>query len=208
MEVILDGQANFELQGDPQDAFAAVVAVEEYLNQNGRGMLSIKADGKDVSPANLIEELQGKALDQVSTLEIDSQEISALVDICLKELEDVLPELPKACHSLAEVFHGEAPETGYEPFQQLAEIWHNVKTRQQQIFSMLGLDTGSIELDGVSFAKMHEELNKFLNEAAEALEVCDNVCLGDLLEYELAPRSESEEKIVELLRQQAEERLG
>ena len=208
MDVILDGESNFELKGNPQDVFSAVVAIEDFLRQNGRAMLSVKADGMNIMPTLLAKELQDKPLDDIKILEIESEDISELVNKCLKELEEVLPELPKACHSLAEIFQSDSPEDGFEPFRQLADIWHNVKIRQQQIVGILSIDTESVKLDDSTLAEMHEELNKFLNEALEALKVCDNVCLGDLLEYELAPRAESEERIVALLRRHAQEFFG
>lgn len=208
MDVRLDGESNFEVEGEPSDVFAVIVAAEGFLREKGRAMLSVVADGEAIPADQLVKEMEGKSLDAVDLLEIASEEISSLVDICLQELEAVLPELPAACHALGEVFHGEAPETGYEPFERLAEIWHQVKVRQMQIVGALGLDEGALEVEGVPLAKMHNELNGFLNEAAEALQVSDNVCLGDLLEYELAPRSETEEKIVALLRQCAQQQVS
>lgn len=44
-------------------------------------------------------------------------------------------------------------------------------------------------------------MNKFLAEAVGALESGDLVLLGDLLEYELAPRAEAEVRITALLRE-------
>jgi hypothetical protein len=122
------------------------------------------------------------------------------VNNCLAELERALPELPEVCHRLAEVFQSERPESGYEPFEQLAAIWKTIKEREIQIFNALDIDLGSIEVDGEPISRIHEELNQYIDEAAEALKAGDCVLLGDLLEYELAPRAETEAAIVALLR--------
>jgi len=100
------------------------------------------------------------------------------------------------------VFQGSEPQSGFEPFQRLAEIWEHVKSRQYLIAGALGLDFGKLEVDGRRFETMQDELNGFLAEAAGALESGDLILLGDLLEYELAPRAEQEARVTAVLRQQ------
>ncbi len=203
MNVIVDGQANFEVQGDPDNVLAVIAAASEYLHDQKRAILSVKIDGQPVAYTEMVEELKNKSLDSVETLTIVSEEVNLLVKSCLDELEQALPDLPTACHDLAEVFQGAEPELGYEPFYQLAEIWGTVKTRQAQVASALEIDLESLTVGAVPFKDLHEELNKYLSEAVEALETADCVLLGDLLEYELAPRAETEAAIVSLLQEQA-----
>ena len=132
MEVIVDGDRSVALQGNPPNLLSAVAAVSEFLKARGRAIRSLKADGRDIEPSEL-SALGDRPLDDVNELEVASQSIPELVTASLKELEEVLPELPKACHALAAVFQGNNPLEGYEPFQRLAEIWGAVKTREQQI---------------------------------------------------------------------------
>jgi len=208
MDVIVDGERNFTVQGAPEDVLAVVVAASEFLHKQGRAVLSIEVDGETIGPDRLIEALKKKPLDTVKRLEITSEDIQTLVTTCLNELEEALPDLPQACHNLAEVFQGDEPETGYEPFHQLADIWRHIKVREAQVAHALNLNLDALEAKGMSFKKMHEELNTFLVEAAEALEAEDCVLLGDLLEYELAPRAEAEAEIVALLQAQAAQQAG
>ncbi len=72
----------------------------------------------------------------------------------------------------------------------------------------LNLQLRDVELHGAKLGAMHEELNGFLQEAAQALLDGDCVLIGDLLEYELAPRAEQEAQIVALLQEQASEPSG
>lgn len=208
MDVVVDGKSNFELKGAPSNVFAVVAAVNEFLQEQGRGILSISVDGVVVPPSRLLDSLKEKPLGDVQVLEVKSERVAELVETYLRELDAVLGELPKACHELGAIFQGERPEEGYEPFHHLAEIWREVKSRESIVAEALHLPLDTFDLDGVPLTQLHTELNGYLAEAAEALQANDCVLLGDLLEYELAPRAENEAKIVALLREQARKRAG
>jgi hypothetical protein len=141
--------------------------------------------------------------DEVDELAVQSENVVDLVDSTLTELEENLHELPNACRQLAEVFHGEHPEEGFDPFQRLAEIWSHIKQRESTVASVLNVDAHSVQVDEKSFQELHLELNRYLQEALDALKTQDCVLLGDLLQYELAPRAEMELSIVQVLREQA-----
>jgi hypothetical protein len=208
MDVIVDGNRDFSLQGEPEDVLAAVAAVSEFLQNKGRAILALKADGQNIAPEKLLDLLKGKSLAEVAVLEVESANVAELVEGSLKDLFDTLPELPKACHELAVVFQGSLPEEGFEPFQRLAEIWANVKSRELLVANALNLKLDDLHIGNQNVAALHEELNRYLTEAAEALESKDLVLLGDLLEYELAPRAEVETQIVSLLRERSQSLVG
>jgi hypothetical protein len=203
MDVILDGDRDFSLTGNPADVLASVAAVSDYLHERGRAILALKVDGRSVVADRLVDELKGKALSDVAELQIESESIEKLVSDCLSELEQALPDLSKACHELAAVFQGESPEEGYEPFQKLAEIWGHVKSREILVINALELDVSELAVNETPFTELHEGLNKHLSEAVDALKAGDCVLLGDLLEYELAPRAEAENSIVAMLQEKA-----
>ena len=208
MDVIVDGGRDFRLQGEPADVLSAVVAAGEYLVAKGRALMSVKVDGEDIAPERLVETLQGKPLEQVKELRIASEDVTKLVDSCLAALGETLPELPKICHKLAAVFQGSNPTEGFEPFQRMADIWAEIKSREIMIVNALGLAFAELSLEGKNVAALHNELNGYLMEAAGALESGDLVLLGDLLEYELAPRAEIESQIVALLQERSQSQAG
>lgn len=208
MELIVDGEKNFQLTGSPEDAMAAVAAASQYLRNRNRAITALKINDKPVDPAQLTDALTGKPLDDISKMEVESEDIGKLVQDSLREFPEALEALPKACHELAEVFQGDQPEQGYEPCHRLAEIWAHLKARENLVLMALELDAEEVELDGVSLAESHEQLNKHLQEAIDAMKANDCVLLGDLLEYELAPRAEKEAGIVALLQEKARERFG
>ena len=199
MDVIVDGASNYSLQGAPEDVFGAVGAVSEFLRSQGRSVLSVKVAGAEVSPENIAQRLKGKPLADVQRLEIGSELTSTLVEECLSGLQEFLPELPQVCRNLAEVFQGEKPQEGFDPFVELAEIWGHIKSRESLVANSLELDLGNLEVDGKTVQSVHAELNQFLEEAEQALKDGDIILLADLLEYELAPRAELEVSIVSLL---------
>ncbi|MCX5757057.1 MAG: hypothetical protein NTU83_00820 [Candidatus Hydrogenedentes bacterium] len=203
MDVKVDGVAGWAWTREPEHVMDALSLIDENLRARGRAMVSVEADGRALQPEEMAAALSGKTLDNVGSLAVKSKPISVLVAECLDELEQVLPELPQVCHRLAEVFQSDSPESGYEPFQQLAESWRVIKKRELQVLKALGIEADSLVLAGVPMLKAHEELNAFFEEAAGALQVRDCVLLGDLLEYELAPRAEAEAEIVALLREKA-----
>lgn len=210
MDVIVDGagslvfkdEAFMATQGAPR-ILDAVVQISDRLRQEGRAILGITVDGQPITPEEVSTLLAGKLVADVAKIEISSESIATLVDASLTDMEAVLPELPLACHRLAEVFQGECPEDGYAPFHQLADVWMVIKTRESQVAGALDVDLNAVEIGGKTFATMHEELNGFLGEAADAILAGDCVLLGDLLEYELAPRAEAETAIVAILRDHA-----
>jgi hypothetical protein len=200
MEVIVDGQKGFRFEEPPRDVLAAVASISDAKRAEGRAVLSVRIDGQPVSPENIVTILENKPLSDVGILAVCTEVINTLVRNCLAELEQALPELPGVCHRLRDIFHGECPESGYDPFQQLAAIWQAIKEREIQIFSALDIDLNTFEVHGEPISRIHAELNQYIEEAAEALKAGDCVLLGDLLEYELAPRAETEAAIVALLR--------
>lgn len=203
MDVIIDGQRNFECAGDQENVLEVVRAVSDFLQEQGRDIVSVVWDGRSVSPDRIVSEFENLPPTSVRRLEIGSEDTSLMVRTCLNELVSTLPELPAACRNLAEIFHGESPEDGFEPFEKLADIWSHIKTREMLVSNALRLDLAQHCVNGLPVSTLHEQLNAFLEEAAQALRNGDCVLLGDLLEYELAPRAEQEAAIVALLQEHA-----
>ena len=203
MDVIIDGAQDFELQGDPEDLVAVVAAVSEHLRTQGRTMVQLEVDGDNIAPEALTDKLSGVSPAGVGEMRVGSEAVTDLVNACLTELRTSLPELPEACRQLARVFQGETPDEGYDHFRELADIWMHVKQRERLVCGALGLGDDDLEVKGTKASLLFEELNGFLEEAAQALQDGDTVLLGDLLEYELAPRAEIETAIVDELQERA-----
>lgn len=208
MNILVDGAAEEAAAADADDALGVLAALNERLRAGGRAIVEVAVDGQGVSFAELAGRLSGAPLSAIGRIELRTTNLQQLVDEALAELEGSISELPTACHQLAAVFQGEFPDEGFEPFQRLAGIWEHIKERQLQIASALEMHLGEKLLHGKTLEAHHEDLNRFLIEAAEAMEKRDTVLLGDLLEYELAPRASLEAEIVALLKEHAAGRPG
>ncbi len=204
MEVWVDGQNNFRVEGAPEDLLAVFRAATDFLRERGRMPIHVALDGKDISPTGMREAFLGTPVSDTGKLEIRSEEIATLIKECLSNLDEAIVELPVACRQLAEIFQGDAPDDGFDPFHRLAEIWGYVKDQQRLVANALELDLNGAEIQGQSVATLSAELNTFLEEAVQALKRTDAIALGDLLEYELAPRAEHEAAIVAWLQERAD----
>lgn len=203
MEVWVDGKNNFRVDGSPADWLSVFRAVSDFLREHSRMPVEVKLNGAGILPLDLRKSLENVTIGDADKLEVRSEEIGKLVDECLGQIDASLDELPVACRALAEVFQGEAPAEGFEPFQHIAEIWEHIKHQERLVASALDIELEAVEIGGATVGSLSAELNSFLEEAAQALSKNDAVALGDLLEYELAPRAEQEAAIVGWLRERA-----
>lgn len=203
MEVFLDGEQNFSIEGGPESVLSVLGAVDDYLQERGRAMVQLAVDGEPVPPEDVSTRFAAVPPSAIQRVEVLSASLGDLIAQSISELEEALPELPAACRRLAEVFHGEAPEEGFDPFNELARIWEHVKAQQARIASVLRIDLKTMEVGGEPVSELHAQLNAYLEESAAALEAGDCILLGDLLEYELAPRAERELELVALLKAKA-----
>lgn len=202
MEVIVDGSSDFKLEGEAEDMLEVIGAIGEWLQQQRRSIQSVKVDGEFLGPEIIEDKLKDRSPTTVARVEIESASIAHLIQDSLNDLAQYVPDLADACRELARVFQGDHPEEGFEPFEQLAEIWLAIKEQQMLVASALELDLDGVDIEGESFRTLHLKLNAHLEEAVDALQKEDTVLLGDLLEYELAPRAELERAIIARLQEQ------
>lgn len=203
MQIKIDQNDSYNIPENTTDALAALSQLSNHLRARGRAAMRLTLDGKPLPADKIAETFKDKPVDALAQLHVETAQLSTLIAEALEELEKSTPELAPACHRLAEIFQGESPEQGYEPFQQLAGIWKVIKEREMQVAQALDIEWSSLTVKEMPIERLHDELNDYLAEAAEALKVADCVLLGDLLEYELAPKAEMEPEIVAMLRGKA-----
>lgn len=208
MDVIVDGTGRFTPSEDARDGMALMAEIADHLSRAGRAMVGLKLDGDIIPPEDLQDVMTARKIEDIKSVEVTTMSVAEMVQQCLTELEGSLPSLPDACRQLAEVFQSEHPETGFDPFRELAMLWGHIKYREILAAGYMQMDLAAIQLGGRPVQDLHEELNTVLQESAQALEDGDTILLGDLLEYELAPRAEDEVHIVALLQENAAKHFG
>lgn len=199
MEIIIDGTPAPPLTPRPGSVLDALAEITRRLRSEGRAVMAVAADGRDVPSDQVRETLGGVRVDQLGTLELRTEAIRDLIDQTLAEAAEVLPELPTVCRQLSEIFHAAAATDGADEFKRLVQIWDSVHEHQDLVIGALDLDPASLELAGAPLAQRRERLRDVIKRTAEALGRGDRVKVSDLLLYELAPLAELEEQVIALL---------
>jgi len=207
MEILVDGEPWTEpVSGDT--AFDIFLVLRDRLQSEGRAILVLAVNGERVPAEKVKEELGALPTASLHRVEVGTERLLTLVERSLREMHEVLPELAVACHKLAEVFHSQNPQEGFEPFEEFSMIWQHIKEREQMITHILDLSPHAVAVKDKTMAEHTEALKAVLTQALDAMGKNDCIVLGDLLAYELAPLAEQEVEIVEQLLQHATSRLG
>lgn len=209
MDILIDHSERYEIPASVSgDALLALENLSDHLRERGRAILRIVRDGQPIAFDNVLTTFQGMPLSALASVEVETESVAQLVREALDELERTVPELPQLCHQLAEVFQGENPTEGYAPFEKMVAIWGVMKERQLQVSAAINIDLDTLSVRGQPMKRLHEDLNRYLVESADALCAEDCVLLGDLLEYELAPKAELEADIVAVLKERVQTAAG
>jgi hypothetical protein len=154
------------------------------------------------SPAALFLSEQGPEIYQwaertFSGGDLSAAELRGLIDERLRELEDPAGELDKAEPLIKEIIRRleDLPldiQTGKDG--RAVETIRIFSGAAEKIFRLFGLekakglDTGALKVDDIPVAEFIGEFGAALQELLAAYETRDAVLVGDLAEYELAPR--------------------
>jgi hypothetical protein len=205
MELIIDGKPAPALESNPATVLDALAVITRRLRSEGRAIMAVSADGRDVPYDQVREALRDVRVDQLATLELRTEAIRDLIDQTLAEAAEVIPELPAVCRELGEVFHTAGSTDGADEFKRLVQIWDAVHEHQDLVIGALDLDPASLTLGGEPLEKRLDRVRAVVKQTAEALGRGDRVKVSDLLQYELAPLAEDEERVIAILQQRVAE---
>src|SRR5690606_9850384 len=107
------------------------------LRAQGRAIVRVTADGRDVGPAELAVMAAHSNTPDVGELRLETSSISEMVEASLGEVRGLLPELPLVCHGLAAAFGAQGADEATEQFHQLVEIWNAIGERRHLVLSAL-----------------------------------------------------------------------
>ena len=162
-------------------------------------MVSVQVNGREVS-AQELQDGAASSVEDLDTVHVQSELTASLADRALSEVEEHLPTLAQVVRELAAVFQEGRIAEGLEGCQRVTEVWMEIVSRERWVAETMELDLDECEVDERSVNEHHAELNEFLQEVLRALKMNDYVLLGDLFEHELAPRLDTELRIVNELR--------
>lgn len=200
MRIIVDGKSGFELESGIDSVAAALGALVDHLDEQGRALMAVSIDGDAILPDGLAASVGERGIEDIEILEVRSASFKELIEESIREAQDVVPELHVACLTLAEIMSGDTPQDGFVQFNDLKEIWGAVKERQEQVAEVLNVSLDAVDVDRESAEALGVKLTACLEKASKALEAADFATLSDLLSYDLAALAEQERGIFDALR--------
>ena len=207
MKLLVDG-IDHPLSVEPDALLGTLLErVDADLTARERMIVSVSVDGIEVSPEQLGEE-SVRSIDGVQSVHVRSEPTAALADRDLSAVKERLPELSQTVREVAALFHEGKTDEGLDGCKRAAERWIEIVSSERRVADVLQLNLDEFDVDDKPISAHHAELNQFLQEALRAMERDDYVLLGDLFEHELAPRLETELRIVNALRRSLTDNLA
>lgn len=200
MRIQLDDQEGLALISNPSTLAGALAEVTELVQAKGRAVQRIIINGENVAPEALTVELGTRPVSEIDTLELQTASLKELVAESLNEIAEVIPELPTACHELAQALVSDDPASCFAQFNQFLDIWEVLKERQEQAASSLGLSLEDISIGGSNAAAHNEKLDTMLTKARGFMEASSFPELSDLLSHDLVELAEAEADLIAALR--------
>lgn len=200
MRIQLDDQENHALTSNPDTLSAVLLELTAQIQSQGRAIQSISLDGKEVSPESMTAAWGETPVTDIDTLKVTTASVHDLVVNALDEISEVIPELPTACHELAQILASDNPAECFAHFNQFLDIWSVLKERQQQVAGTLGADFGAIQLGTNTALEHNAKLDGYLTRARAHMEASQFAELADLLSHDLIELAEEEANLIAALR--------
>lgn len=185
MDILINGK-NIEYSLEAEKTIGEVLgSVESACEEAGMTVTSIAINGKPVSP-NALDALFAQAPSSVETIELETLSGEGIRQMmielgnrfagCVSALEDIPVQL----------------QIGKD--MQVMETIHSFSLDLEKLYKLIpllhltGLLKEDITIEGVALSDYPSVLAPLLSELLSALERKDTVLVGDLSEYELAPK--------------------
>lgn len=187
LNILINGQRlDFATEGE-KTVGEVLGAVESECEKSGMTVTGIRVDGVDVDAGGM-DALFAREIGSVGTIELST--------ISGKDVKDMIAALGSRfsghCGNLVEV--PVLLQTGND--LRVMETINALSNDLYQLYQLLplmpiaGIDGRGPEVDGVRLAEYPSFLSPLLKDLLGALESKDTILVGDLSEYELAPKIE------------------
>lgn len=187
MNIEINGRKlEFQTEGE-RNLGEILGAIEGECEKSGMTVTGIRVDGKDI-PADELDTFFALGPEAVGTIELST--------ISGSDVRAMLGELGSrfsaCCPNLVEI--PVLLQTGKD--MRVMEIINSCSSDLHSLYQMLpllpiaGIEGDGPDIDGMPLGNYPSVLSPVLRELMEALEKKDTILVGDLSEYELAPRIE------------------
>ncbi|RKX78381.1 MAG: hypothetical protein DRP87_06410 [Spirochaetes bacterium] len=194
---------NFSLIKELQDEYEHVEEVIDVLitnsNSSSENSSALRDLFKIIDKAETFSDEHGKSAEENISVALRMiRGWKTLLDERIREYNDPLSELLKVCklfkrvikdmEEVAVLLQAGRDKQAMELIIQFTELSQKLLRLYPALRERGSLDITNIEIEGKSFEEFYRDLNALLRELIEAFISEDYILIGDLLEYEIAPR--------------------
>lgn len=199
MEILVNGQSG--LAGTTDDV--TLGELFHYLRAEfGKQRLVVRTftlDGKEVFPDEN-EELCEKTPADFEKLEIQLATLEAVAHDVLDELSEKMPTLSEQAVNITEKIQTGDASTATDDLERFVNSVAYVMDALSSIQQLLDVDFATYDTEEDKVSEAFESLTVQLKELHEAIQEKDMATLGDILEFDLAPKIELFGNVMQSLR--------
>ena len=184
MEITLNGEPK-ALELSECANLAELVALAERFDAGGEAcvVVGIAVDGAPLSPEEM-STLESRSLDGVAHVAIERQPVHSIASSVLRQGADYSREIVKAIGQTVEYFRSARSDLANDLFANVSD--------SLSVLVGISASAASVLPDRAEeLIRFQTDLFPWLEELLEAQSAEDPIRIGDLLEYEVAPRVES-----------------
>lgn len=187
LKISIDGRADIVYAESGHSLGDILRQISDFLGRNDRAITSAAADGQAVSHSENTH-LLDKGVDEFSLLDVETVNVRQQAAAALAEVRNHLPTLCKALVDVTKNIQAGEVLKGYKSLAACADLLNLIVRVIDEVRALLGIDLALVKVDGDTVSGLLEQVRDILKNARTALDSNDIVTVADLMEYELAPR--------------------
>lgn len=205
MEIIIDGMTDVLFVEGEETVGHVLEMADEFAADHGRAVARAKLDGVQIRPGPAAD-YAGEDASKYSRLELTTTGLSHYAADTLLEARKHLVTMGGFLEEIADELRTGRLESAMSKFTRVVDGWPVINEAMITASAVLGVDAGSIEVDGEQARGEFVRIGNLLTEANDALERGDYVLLADVLQYELVPSVERQVKLLQNIAEAVRER--
>jgi len=195
MKISIDGKADIVSADDGYSLGEILRQIDKFLREQGR--MAVQATLDDNPLARSDTTLLKKKVDEFGLLEISTGGIREQAVQALSGVRSHLPVIVQKVIRVSEQIQSGGLKEGYKTLMVCADLATLVVRVIEEVRILMGVDLDTLDLPGASVGDRIGEVRDVLKATKEALDAHDTVTVADLMEYELAPKLERWDEVLE-----------
>ena len=188
MEIYLNQEkVGYTLEGE-KNLGEILSQMDKWVRDQGELITSVNLDGKTLT----IEEsdaLAGRALEEITSLDLNSQDRYLLAADGMGLLKSYLPRFASGSEEIADYLQKGEDLKAYELFEEFVSGLEWIVDMLSNVARVVELDYRVINYSGRSIEERLSDFLGLMKEIEKTFENRDMVMLSDLLQYEVTPMS-------------------